>query len=280
MLSKSRHSQRLADTAVLKLRPAHVHDKTLHRRAGGCLEILLDDVAGIDRRKIVLCRPAAGAGFRPYVLEAAFGEGLPVGVVVLDVDELRRVEVVAADIHRQVGAPIIRHARPDDLRAGLEALDFVRARAQRRLERRLGDVALLPAGVGAFPPMFRQHDKVADDLRQFAVALLVEAKFHLAVGDGDRFGDIGEVAGICGLLALRKLKDQITSSAVIGLPSCHLARGIEPVGGGGIVVRIFEGFGDQRMAGARLVQSPAPSAYRKAGRRRATLGRRPASRAR
>ena len=53
--------------------------------------------------------------------------------------------------------------------------------AERRLERGCADVALLPGGVGAFPPMLGQHVELTQDQRHFAVARRVENEGDLAL---------------------------------------------------------------------------------------------------
>jgi hypothetical protein len=77
----------------------------------------------------------------------------------------------------------VRHALVGDRPAGVERFHPVRAGAERRLERRLADVALLAVRVGAFPPVLRQHRQLAEDVRQFAVARLVEDELHLVVAE-------------------------------------------------------------------------------------------------
>ncbi|OWK19511.1 hypothetical protein AJ88_42655 [Mesorhizobium amorphae CCBAU 01583] len=73
--------------------------------------------------------------------------------------------------------------------------------------------------------MFGQHGEVAEDFRQLAVAFLVEMEFDLAVRDSDRIGDVLEIAAVLRAVGFSTWNDQITSSTVIGWPSCHFARG-------------------------------------------------------
>ena len=63
------------------------------------------------------------------------------------------------------------------------------------------------------------------DLRQFAVALLVEGELHLALAGLLGLGDVGIVEGVGGAVGLQASNEKITSSAVTGLPSCQRASG-------------------------------------------------------
>jgi hypothetical protein len=197
--------------------------------------------------------PATRAVFRAHVLEPALDEGLPLGVLVLDVDVAAAVEVLAPDIHRQILRPVILDARPDDFGPRLETGDAVGAGAERRFERRLGHVARLAAGVGPFPPVPRQHRHVAEDQRKLAIPGLVEGEQHLMLADRLCLGHVREVAIEEGADLLQHAEgpdDVLRRDGLSVVP----ARGwIQAVSGRGIVVRIPEGFGDERMAGARLV---------------------------
>ena len=253
-LEIERVGQRLAYLAVLELRPPRVEHEALHRLAGIGLEDLLLHVAGVEGREIVAGGPALRSVLAAEILEAAFREGLPCGIVVLEVDIALAVEIVAADIHRQVGAPIVLDPLPDDLGSRLEALDAVRSRSHRRFERRLGDVALLAGLVLAFPPVLGKHHKVADDVRQFAVAGLVEREHHLMIGDLCRLGHVGEVAIVDLAVLLHHVEGPDHVFGGDRLPVVPAGLGIDAVGRRRIVVGIFEGVRDEAVAGARAVR--------------------------
>ena len=57
------------------------------------------------------------------------------------------------------------------VRAGVDLLDAVGARAERRLERRLQRVALIAVGVLPGPVMLGQDGELAHDHRQLAIVL-------------------------------------------------------------------------------------------------------------
>ena len=80
-------------------------------------------------------------------------EGLELHVEIEEVLVADLLEIVVADLGRVVVAPVVGDALVGDGAAGGEARDPVGARAERRLERRGADVALLAVGVGAFPPV-------------------------------------------------------------------------------------------------------------------------------
>ncbi len=81
--------------------------------------------------------------------------------------------------------------------------------------------------------MLWQHRQVAHDLRQFAIAFLVEAEFDLPIVHCDGLGHILEVAVVSGLFFFSTLNDQIMSSTVIGCAVMPFGARVEPVGGGG-----------------------------------------------
>jgi len=88
---------------------------------------------------------------------------------IAEILEALLVEIVAPDIHRQVLAPVILDALVDDPAARLEVLDPVDAAAERRLERRGGRIALVAVRSLSSTSAW-QHRKLADDLRQLAIA--------------------------------------------------------------------------------------------------------------
>ena len=96
------------------------------------------------------------------------------------------VEVVVADVDVEILAPVVRHPLVDDVAARLEGLDPVGAGAERRLQRRLGDVALAPLRVRSLPTSASAGPELAHDVRQLAVAGAVEGERHLVLA-----GDLG-----------------------------------------------------------------------------------------
>ena len=101
--------------------------------------------------------------------------------------------------------------------------------------------------------MLGQHDEVAHDVRQLAVALLVEVELDLVVVQRHRLGHIGIVAIVHRADLLQRVErphDVLGSDRLAVMP---FGVGVEPVGRRRIVVGIFERLGDQRIAGGRLV---------------------------
>ena len=82
--------------------------------------------------------------------------------------EAQAIEVVLAQVDRQLGAPIIGIARIFDEPALLERLDLVGAGTQRRIERRRGEIAPLP-------PRRREHGHADNDKMRVAAAPLDKA---------------------------------------------------------------------------------------------------------
>ena len=77
--------------------------------------------------------------------------------------------------------PVVGHALVDDLAARIDGFDLVGAVAERWLDRRLAEVALLAVGVLAFPVLLRHDVQLADDHRQLAIAFGVERERHLVI---------------------------------------------------------------------------------------------------
>ena len=104
-------------------------------------------------------------------------------------------KLFVADIDVEVAAPIVLDPLVDDVAARRKILDAIGAAAERRLERGVGDVALLAVLVGAFPPVFRQDGELADDLRQLAIARRVEGEGDLVLAGLLRLGDVTVIGG-------------------------------------------------------------------------------------
>ncbi len=141
---------------VAELGTPGIQNEGLHDTGAADRKFLLDDTLVDHRRKIIGRRPIPRD-----VLDA------PIDLVGLERFERHRrvaeifvaqlVEIIPADIHRQVLAPIVLDALVDDGVSRHEFLDPVGAIAERRLERGGRDVAPLAGIVGAFEPVFGQH---------------------------------------------------------------------------------------------------------------------------
>src|SRR5271165_1877206 len=109
------------------------------------MQNLLLDAAVLDRRKIVRRRPEARGVFLVIVDRPGFErlEGdLPLAIIL----ETQAVEIVLAQIDRQLRPPIVRITGVFDEPTLLERLDSVRAGAKRRIERRCSKIAAAPPG--------------------------------------------------------------------------------------------------------------------------------------
>ncbi len=73
---------------------------------------------------------------------------------------------------------------------------------------------------------FGSTGKIAEDVRQLAIARLVEGEGHLALAGLLRPDDIGITPGVERLCAFSVSKVQMTSSTAIGWPSCQRAAGL------------------------------------------------------
>src|SRR5919204_1360744 len=76
-------------------------------------------------------------------------------------------EIIATDPDIEIFAPIVLDPFVRDRAAGLEVLDAIRPRSERRLER--GRDYVTPLRLGGLPPMFGQDGELAHDLRQFTI---------------------------------------------------------------------------------------------------------------
>src|SRR6202043_2640871 len=94
------------------------------------------------------------------------------------------VEIVLPDVDVETVAPKVRDPFQGNRTARLETLDPVRARAQRRLERGGGNIALVAVLVAPLPPVLGQHRELADDQRQLAIAGRIECEPPLALPGG------------------------------------------------------------------------------------------------
>jgi hypothetical protein len=94
--------------------------------------------------------------------------------VVAEIVGAQQVEIIVADVDRQIAPPVILDPLQLDEAPGLEALDPVGTAAERRLQRGLFEIA-------GFPVMLRQDRHLPDEQRQLAVAGVGEAEFDAAL---------------------------------------------------------------------------------------------------
>ena len=171
---------RLAHPRILELLAPGVEVPALDARGRAVVQRLLLHPPVLDGGEIVGRRPEARGVFLVVVdragLERLEGD-LPLAIIF----EAQPVEIVLPEVDRQLGAPIVRVAREFDEPALLEGLDLVRTGAERRVERRGGEVAVLPPGGG-------KNRHADDDEMRVAAAVLDEAHMNDIVALGlDRF---------------------------------------------------------------------------------------------
>ncbi len=184
-------ADRLADARVLELLAAQVEMPALRRRGKVDGDLLALHPAFADRRKVVAGRPGLRGVF---VVEGqgAVLEGFESDRALAEILVAIAVEIVLADIHRQVAAPVIRDALELDEAALLETADAIGAGAERRLESRGLEVAALPPGGG-------ENRHAADDEMQVAAAPRREGYAHDVVGlrlGGLELGEDGAEIGM------------------------------------------------------------------------------------
>jgi hypothetical protein len=103
-------------------------------------------------------------------------EGFEVYRGVTKVIEPQFVEVVLSNPDIEIPSPIVVDALVYHGAAGIEAFQAVGAGSERRLQRRVADLPPDPGLIGRLPPVFWQHRKLPNDLREFAVTCSVERK--------------------------------------------------------------------------------------------------------
>src|SRR6185437_8869784 len=179
---------------VLEFVAPDIEGERLHHTEIANRKLFKNDALFPHGGKVISGRPALGAVLGAPV-DLIGLEGFERDSGVAEVVETNVIEIVGADVHIDSVAPVILHALVDERAAGHEFLEPVRAGAKRRLERRLRDLALLAGLVGAFPPVFRQHRKLADDVRKFAVAGAVEGERDVALAGLFRFDHVSVIGG-------------------------------------------------------------------------------------
>jgi hypothetical protein len=173
----------LADAGIAKRLPTGVQPPALRARGAGIRHHFLADPAFLGSGKVVARRPDP----RRKLLaegEGAALEGLERHLPVAKVLVADGVEIVLADIHRQVRAPVILDPFQLDEAAGFQATDLIGAGPQGRLERR--GLEVTGGVIGR-----REHRQGRDEQRQVAAAAGGEAKHHRVVAFGH---DLGQVA--------------------------------------------------------------------------------------
>ena len=119
--------------------------------------------------------------FSCMMVDVAGLEGLESRYVVAIAVEADLVEIVLSSHHRKILGPIVLEALVDDGTVGVDALDAIRTRAERRLECRLAQVADLAGGISASPVFPGYDGELRHKQRQIAVAGAGEGERHLAV---------------------------------------------------------------------------------------------------
>src|SRR5690606_15785861 len=99
------------------------------------------------------------------------------------------VEVVAADMHRQIAPPVVRIALQYDLPTRQHVGDAIGIAHYRHVETGVFDAAL-------FPVMFWQYRHMADGQRQAATIITIEMEFHRQAIDLLDATDLLELDGV------------------------------------------------------------------------------------
>src|SRR5262249_19309047 len=180
LLEIEREVERAAQARVLELVAPDVEGERLHHPAAAHRKFLDDDAFVARRGKIVGGRPVLGTVLGPPVDLIAL-ERLERDSGIPEILKANFVEIVLPDVDVEAIAPIVPDALVDDRPSRHEILDTVRTRAERRLERGDGNIALVAVAVGPLPPMFGQHGELADDQRQLAVARGIEREAHFTL---------------------------------------------------------------------------------------------------
>ena len=189
-------AERLAHAPILKERTPQIEGVALHSVGSIVGNLVLLERAVAHRRDVVRGGPILRRRFQTQVVRAGLQRLERDGHVAVVV-EAQRVEVVAPAVHRQILAPIVGDALVRAPAAGLELIDLVGCAAERRIERRVFEVALLPIVLG-------QHRQLAEDERQLAVLTWFEAELDGTVADLLYLVD----AGVVGTEDRRSLRAQ------------------------------------------------------------------------
>ena len=123
--------QGLAHPRVLKDRPAQIEAKALHAARQLVGDLLLLDQAGAQGRAVIAGRPILRRILDPRIVLPGlerFERDRRVAIIVV----ADRIEIIAALVDRQIGAPIIGDPAIGDRAAGIDRLDRIGAAAERR----------------------------------------------------------------------------------------------------------------------------------------------------
>src|SRR5215471_8118698 len=124
----------LPQTLILQVFPSRIEEPTLRARGGIVWNNIALDVPLADRRKVVASRPSPRCKFFPEQI-ASGSKPLEGNFAIAVIFIAHDVEIVLPAPDRQVGPPPVFHSLVFDVAAGLETSDFVRAAAERYLER-------------------------------------------------------------------------------------------------------------------------------------------------
>ena len=241
------------DTLVLELRPAEVEDEGLHDAARALRELLQDDAPLAHCREVVGGGPVAGDVLLPEVELVAL-EGFEHHRRVAEVLTAKLRKVVFAKIDGKVLAPVLGHALVDRGATRLEALEPIRTRAKRRFQGGLRDVASFSVRPRALPPVLRQDRKLAHDLRELAVFLLVEGEGDLALAGLLCVTDVLVVQGVLRVVGLQGFEgeDHIHGRHRLAVVPARLRA--QPIGDGGEIGRVAHGFRQEAVFGSDFIE--------------------------
>ena len=113
---------------------------------------------------------------------------------------------------------------------------------------------LLPVLSVAFPPMLRQHVDLADDLRQFAIAGLIEGKGDIALAGFFRLGDVAIIGRHLRRMLLERVerKDHVLRRHRLAVMPFGI--GAQAIGDGGKIGRMADAFRQQTVFGRDFVE--------------------------
>ena len=160
-----------AQNGILELFAANVENEGLHAGRPRMFDLLELYAPRLARRKIVPGRPDKGRILAADVVAVRF-EGLERHRLVAIIVVADAVEIVLADIDRQVCTPPVLHPVDLDVASRFEGADAVGSTAQGAFQRGLGEIARRP-------PFFRHHRQLTGDVGKLAVRRTGELELHL-----------------------------------------------------------------------------------------------------
>src|SRR5882757_4901053 len=192
---------------ILELLAPGVEHEPLHHAAVADRKLLELDATFFGGGEIVAGCPEQRAVFEAKVDLITF-EGFELDCEIAEVLVPDLVEIIAADVDVEILAPVVLDALVDDGATGGEFLDAIRAAAERRLQRRCSDVALLAGRIGPFPPVLGQNGELAENIRKLAVARLVERELNLTLTDLFSLGDMPIIGALARIVLLVCIKGE------------------------------------------------------------------------